>query len=306
MKSVDISIVIPTLNRDQVLVDTIRHLLRLRARAAELLIVDQSVRHTVEVENSLNHWNENGDIRWVRVAQPSIPKAMNLGMELARSKYVLFLDDDIEPVGEIIQDHLDAFFANPELRATVGQVIQPWEQSSEIVAPRKLSGLREDFDFPFCSTIPGHVVNVMAGNLCVDRQYALSIGAFDTNFQGAAYRFESEFAKRIVENGGKILFLGCGGIRHLRVSSGGTRTAGSHLTSPSPLHGIGDYYYAFLHGKGWERWRYSFRRVVREVTTKFHAKHPWWIPVKLLGEIRALIAGWKLAKANRRKKSEAV
>lgn len=304
MKPVDLSVVIPTLNRDQVLVDTIQHLLGLKTRASEIIIVDQSASHTKEVEEALRRWHEQNEINLVRVAQPSIPSAMNLGLKRARSQYVLFLDDDIQPIGEIVEDHLRALQDFPERWATVGQVIQPWEQSAEVVAPRKLVGLREDFDFPFCSTIPGPVVNVMAGNLCVNRELALSIGAFDSNFQGAAYRFETEFAKRIIKNAGKIWFLGCGGILHLRVASGGTRTAGSHLTSPSPLHGIGDYYYAFLHGNRWERWRYSMRRLVREVTTKFHAKHPWWIPVKLLGEVRALIAGRKLARETRNRKSE--
>ncbi|GAB5442265.1 MAG: hypothetical protein Fues2KO_26140 [Fuerstiella sp.] len=221
-------------------------------------------------------------------------------MELVGTRCVLFLDDDIEPFDGLIAEHLEAHQNDPELWATVGQVIQPWQQPKAIEAPRRLAGLREDDDFPFHSTIDQPVRNVMAGNLCVHRERALSIGGFDENFQGSAYRFETEFARRIQKAGGRIQFVGSAGIKHLRVPSGGTRSKGSHLTSPSPRHGIGDHYYAFLHGRPLEAWRYSLRRVVREVCTKFHATHPWWIPVKLLGELRAMWGGWRMAAAKRR------
>ena len=41
---------------------------------------------------------------------------------------------------------------------------------------------------------------------------------------------------------------------------------------------------------------YLARKPFREVRTKFHLLHPWWIPVKLIGEIRALISAWSLSR----------
>jgi GT2 family glycosyltransferase len=178
----------------------------------------------------------------------------------------------------------------------MGQVIQPWQEPAALQAPRKLVGLEKDFDFPFNSSTDDTVENVIACNLSVVRQRALSIGGFDENFIGSAYRFETDFARRVIQAGGQIRFVGSAGINHLRVESGGTRSGGSHLTSPSPTHGFGDYYYAFRHGKPSEAWAYSFKRMFREVRTKFHLTHPWWIPVKLLGEVRALHAGRKQAR----------
>jgi GT2 family glycosyltransferase len=232
--------------------------------------------------------------------EPSIPKSMNVGLRAAMQPLVLFLDDDIVPSDALIESHKRAHAANPSLWATVGQVIQPWQQPKDLKAPRKCVGLKTDFDFPFNSTVDQYVSNVMAGNLCVHRQRALSIGGFDENFQGSAYRFETEFARRIATAGGSIQFLGSAGIQHLRVPSGGTRKDGSHLTSASPLHGIGDHYYAFLHGGPVEKWMYSVRRAFREVYTKFHLTHPWWIPVKMIGELRAMWGGWRMAGRKRR------
>ncbi len=175
-----------------------------------------------------------------------------------------------------------------------------WQEPSRIEPPRALKGLRTDFDFPFHSTIEADVQNAMAGNLCVNRAKALSIGGFDETFVGSAYRFETEFAKRIINAGGRIRFLGSAGLLHLKASAGGTRRAGSHLTSASPSHGFGDYYYAFRHGTTTEAWLYSAHRMIREVRTRFHLRHPWWIPVKLLGEFRAMSAGFRAAKFSRR------
>lgn len=295
--SASLSIVIPTLGRDSVLVSTIDHLLRLDHRAAEILVVDQSAEHDQETTEKLTQWNENDVIRWIRRPKPSITCSMNLGLRAAESPHVLFLDDDIQPRGELVAAHLTVHQRNRELWATVGQVIQPWQQPRDVDAPRQLTGLRLDEDFPFDSTREMDVHNVMAGNLCVQRERALAIGGFNEHFQGAAYRFETEFARRVEKSGGSIRFLGNAGIDHLRVEKGGTRISGNHLTSASPRHGVGDHYYAMLHAdSSAEANVYCGRRILREVRTKFHLTHPWWIPVKLTGEVRAYLAARRLVR----------
>ncbi|QEF99475.1 Glycosyl transferase family 2 [Stieleria maiorica] len=296
----DVSIVIPTLGRDAVLVATIKSLLGLSTRAAEILIVDQTAEHDQTTRERLTSWNADGTIRWIRLSKPSITRAMNHGLMQAHSPRVLFLDDDIRPRSELVRVHDVAHQECPELWASVGQVIQPWQQPQEVTAPRRLQGLRLDEDFPFHSTLVMDVHNVMAGNLCVNRQRALSIGGFDENFQGAAYRFETEFARRVETAGGSIRFLGNAGIDHLRAEKGGTRINGNHLTSASARHGVGDHYFAMLHAKSSaEAHVYCLRRALREVRTKFHLSHPWWIPVKLLGEVRAYLAARRLVRSRR-------
>jgi hypothetical protein len=51
---------------------------------------------------------------------------------------------------------------------------------------------------------------------------------------------------------------------------------------------VGDCYYALRCGGGLQACWYLLRRPLREVRTRFHLRHPWWIPVKLVGELRAL------------------
>jgi GT2 family glycosyltransferase len=290
-----LTVAIPTFGREVVLIETIEYMLSLQPSPDELLIIDQTVEHEPATTARLNELQRQGSIRLLPQL-PSIPKAMNRALREAENDLVLFVDDDVVPLPELIKVHQEAHRADSSLWATVGQIIQPWQTSSQLEPPRVLGGLRADFDFPFHSTVHADVQNVMAGNLCVNRHRALAIGGFDEMFVGAAYRFETEFAKRIIQAGGRIRFLGSAGLFHLKATTGGTRSTGSHLTSASPSHSFGDYYYAFRHGSVGEAWRYSGRRIFREISTRFHLRNPWWIPVKLVGELRGLIAGYHAAR----------
>jgi GT2 family glycosyltransferase len=208
---------------------------------------------------------------------------MNKGLLAAESEYVLFLDDDIIPCSDLVSRYAAALdeIGEKNMECIVGQVLQPGET---VVSGGNSAGGR----FKFNSDTRRFIGDVMAGNLCVHRARAIEIGGFDENFIGVAYRFESEFARRVILNGGKILFNPGASIRHLRAAVGGTRKYGNHLTSASPAHGVGDYYFALSHGLSLKSVIYILRRPFREVRTKFHLKHPWWIPVKFIGELRAI------------------
>ncbi len=308
-----LSVIIPTYHREKVLCDTITSLLGLPDSYYELLVMDQTPDYEPETVTALTKWNENEQIRWIKLLKPSITGSMNRGALEAKGAIVLFLDDDIIPSKNLIKAHRNTHEMNPDAWVVVGQVLQPkdWNQKSggfdELKRGKEpdvgtIAGLgtqnvclKQDLDFQFNGSNPRYVTNVMAGNLSVKRDKFIEVGGFDENFfPPVSYRFETEFARRIIKKGGKIRFAPKASIRHLRASSGGTRSQGSHLTSISPIHGVGDYYYALRCGKGWDKWLYICKRPFREVRTKFHLKHPWWIPVKLVGEIRAFFQAVQL------------
>lgn len=288
---------IPTYGREQVLLDTVNGLLALLAPPDEILIIDQTQRHEPQVEETLRTLDARGAIRWLRLPEPSIPVAMNQALHQATGELVLFLDDDIIPGANLIEGHRRAYVAE-EIWAVTGQVLQPGQ--SEIEAPAERPRSRwGDLAFPYNQNRVAWVDNVMAGNLSVRREAALGIGGFDENFTGVAYRFETDFARRLIAAGGKIRFEPSASIRHLQAPSGGTRMHGHHLTSASPAHSAGDYYFALM-TLDRARWRYILARLVRSVRTRFHLTHPWWIPVKLTGELRGLMLALALRRQGRR------
>jgi GT2 family glycosyltransferase len=257
------------------------------------LVIDQTLQHSLTTEKQLAEWNRQGEIRWIQLEEPSITGAMNRGLVEASCPTVLFVDDDIVPAAGLVAIHA-ASYKDPSIWAVVGQVLQPGQDACNINYHSNKSGIRAYMDFPFNSSTSAFVQNIMAGNLSVLRERALEIGGFDENFVGVAYRFETEFARRITRHGGKILYEPKASIRHLRVEHGGTRSRGTHMTSASPRHGVGDYYFALRQGLNPETIVYMLRRPFREVRTKFHLRHPWWIPVKLIGEFRALLSAIQL------------
>ena len=163
-----------------------------------------------------------------------------------------------------------------------------------MVRPFTTHGFRAYLDFPFNSTERAYVTNGMAGNLSVRAEAARNAGGFDENFVGMAYRFETEFCRRLARLG-KILFEPAASVRHLRAPSGGIRRYGDPRTSASPAVSVGDYYFALRQGLSLAGLGYAAARPFREVVTRFHLKRPWWIPVKLIGEGGALL--WALGLA---------
>lgn len=280
-----ISVGIPTYGRDQVLIETIEMLLEQTVRADAILIADQTPSHPEPYEQKLAMWDREKVIEWRRLEVPSITRSMNYLLQVAKTDLVLFLDDDIIPAPGLIESHLQAV-KELDVWAVVGQVLQPGQESEDVEQPLGPGGLIEDLNFPFHSTKSASVSNVMAGNLCVWRERALDVGGFDERFVRVAYRFETDFARRIRRAGGAIRYEPGASIRHLRAARGGTRAYRNHLTSSRPDHSVGDYLFALKHGRFLEMCRYSLWRMIRSVSTKFHLRQPWWILPKLIGEVR--------------------
>jgi GT2 family glycosyltransferase len=292
-----LTIAIPTFNRGRVLCDTVEMLLSLEPPADEILIVDQTPEHPPGVAARMADWESAGSIRVIRLPQPSIPKAMNTALLEARQKFVLFLDDDVIPSSHLVERHLSAL-REPGVWAVAGQVLQPGEEPRHYDEAVLHGGALPDLEFRFHHDTACDVQNVMAGNLSVDRSRALAIGGFDENFVAVAYRFETDFARRLIAAGGRIRFAAEASIRHLKTPGGGVRVWGDHRTSTSPMHSTGDYYFARHHVPRF--WAYVLRRLIRNVFTRFHLKHPWAIPGKLIGELRGLALASRLARRGRR------
>ena len=287
-----LSIVIVTYNRSEVLVDTIGYLLEqvgFDSLVLEIVIVDQTISHTKAAEERLTIWADENVIRWIRLDQPNLTGAMNRGLLEARGDLVLYLDDDIIPDKRLVQEHAAAHAIHTDVTAVIGQVLQPGQAPIDVDYRPSKGVLRAYMDFPFNSIQGCFIENAMAGNMSLKKRQALAVGGFDERFiPPVAARFESEFAKRLVRSGHTIWYQPTASIRHLAVSSGGTRAKGSHLNSSAAYFGFGDYYFAFRVGSKWESARYLLKRFFREVLTKYHLRHPWYIPVKWLGEVRAL------------------
>jgi len=278
-----VSIVIPTYRREQVLLDTVRFLRELRPSAAEILIVDQTEEHEASTNATLQSWDREGKVRWIRLAYPSITHAMNTGLGCARSDIVMFLDDDIVPGARLVAAHALAHLEG-SCNIVAGQVLQPGEE--------ELAESPEGAEFLFCSGKRRWVDELMGGNFSVNRKLAIALGGFDENFVRVAYRFEAEFCDRALAAGERILFEPGASIRHLRAGTGGTRSFGNYLATVRPSHAVGAYYYLLRARRIRGRIGKILWRMIRSVRTRHHLYRPWWIPGTLIAEFGGLL--WAL------------
>lgn len=298
-----ISVVIPTFMREQPLVDTITQLLEQGVSDLDLIVVDQTPEHMPDVDKALNKWNDAGAIRLLKQSEPSIPRAMNRGLNSASHTTVLFLDDDIRIKTGFLGTHIDAHKTNGE-GFVAGQVLQPWQMGPDHVARSNVGVTPDEFDFS--SGVASSVERVMAGNLSVNRDLALALGGFDENFTGAAYRFEAEFSDRARHARIPIRFEPAASIEHLQAESGGTRAHGHFLTTASHAHTSGKYYYLLVAHNVPGRWRTILSMPFKSVMTRHHLRKPWWIPVSLIAEARGLFDAAVKARSGRRLLAEPI
>lgn len=291
-----VSVAIPTFGRDEVLVDTLRHVLALDPPADEVVVVDQTPNHDEATKRQLDAWSAAGSIRLVQLDKPSIPHAMNEALLQSKGDVVLFLDDDVIPARDLIACYRSAI-GRQRPDAVIGQVLQPGEVP--IPLPLRKQTRMDDLHFPFNATSGAPVTNVIACNLAVVRERAIAIGGFDENFTTTAYRFETDFAWRLADAGGTIWFEPTASIRHLKAGRGGVRSWGEHFRSTSPAHSTGDYYFAVMNMPRAALPRYFARRLRQNALSRFDITHPWWIPLKLIREARALAQAIRLARRGR-------
>lgn len=282
-----LTVAVPTLNRQQVLIATLRQIMAHEPPPTEILVLDQTKEYPPSIVEILETWHIEGKIRWLRLPMPSVTKAMNQALIAARHEIVLFIDDDVVPEPGMLAAHLAA---HSEIGAELiaGRIIQPWQEGLDFAS---------DDHFHFAVLEPQWVDSFIGCNFSIRKEVALRLGGFDENFVRVAYNFEVEFAHRLRSNDYQIYFEPRACLHHLKSPSGGTRTMGDHLTTWNPSHAVGAYYCTIRTTVGWHRCSAMLRRFLSSVVTRHHLRRPWWIPATLLAELLGVI--WALALAYR-------
>ncbi|OYW70219.1 MAG: hypothetical protein B7Z37_31365, partial [Verrucomicrobia bacterium 12-59-8] len=239
-----ISIVICTLNREEVLCATLRRVTALvQCRDdAELIVVDQTQKHSEATERCLE---ELADIMQLhRVVFASLTCARNYGVRQACGEIILFLDDDVEPSPNLIDEHL-VCYSDPGVWGVGGCTLLPGGRklSRSGLSQRELVDLdsgrtnRFDLDWPRQTTwAPGC-------NMSFRREKLFAVGGFDEAFYGMAIGEEAELCHRVLGAGGKIRYAPDAQLVHLVNPSGGCRDARAEGERIAQLLDNGIYYH---------------------------------------------------------------
>lgn len=194
----ELSIVVATYNRAEVLDETLRRLdeQSVPAERYEVIVVDDgSSDDTAEVV-AARKLRVTYELLYLRHDNHGPGYTQNVGIRAARSPLVLLIADDIWPSPDLVREHLDSHASYPE--ATVG-VLGRVEQSPEL--PQ--SALHEHWDpfqydrFAGQERIDGIVFN--ACNVSVKKAFLLEHGLFREH-RGAAHE-DIELGFRLSQRG---------------------------------------------------------------------------------------------------------
>jgi len=214
-----VSIIIPTLNRHSVLLNTIKELLKQDNFLNEILIIDQSRKVPLKFFQGIKNYKK---VRYFKIKKCNLPNARNYGIQKAYGEIIIFLDDDIIPSPSLIKAHLDNY-KDPQIGGVAGRVISPQQKGlytkgnankvtkTGKIIPNLTSKEKEEVD------------TVMGANMSFRKEVIKKAGYFDSLFKGNAIREETDLSLRVKRLGYKIIFEPKAEAIHLMVSGGGTR-----------------------------------------------------------------------------------
>jgi glycosyltransferase involved in cell wall biosynthesis len=197
------SVIIPTHNRAEGVPRVIRRLLAqdFPAEAFEIILVDsRSTDRTPEMMAQWSHWPR---VRGLRCEQPGAAAARNLGLDHARGRLLVLMDDDIL-VGRDFLSQLWRSHCKSREEVLLVKIIAPWEGMVDPFFRFLLQSQEVNiYNFPDPNNVPAGYF--YTGCVAVPRA-VLGKTRFDEGF--TVYGVEDiEFGIRLLRRGTRMIFL---------------------------------------------------------------------------------------------------
>lgn len=105
---IDVSVLICTYNREEMLVNTLREVIAQKTDNIEIIVVDQTKNHELNTTKFLNETLPL--IKYIK-QEPSLTKARNRALREAQGNILIFIDDDVRLSRDFINQHIKAYQA---------------------------------------------------------------------------------------------------------------------------------------------------------------------------------------------------
>jgi GT2 family glycosyltransferase len=292
---VAVSVIIPTYRREAPLRRCLGDLLAQRHAAFEVLVVDQSPEHEAETWEVLRALPSHA--RHVRLPEPSVTAAVNVGVRLAAAPLLLFLDDDVEiDDRELLARHA-RHYDDPTIAGVVGRIVNA-ERRADLPRPAAsgaLGFLAMNFDHPHPMDVP----TAAGANMSFRRELVERLGGFDERYTANAFRWETDFSLRVIRSGYRIRYDPDARVLHHYGTPGGCEnghllghTASSHAWY-EPFFRNNTYFALKLLGGG-DRARFLWRLYREHVLNRaFAAAGPGFLARRHAALARGAAEGWR-------------
>ena len=233
----DLSVIIPTYQREETLRDTIEDVLQQQYPRFEILVVDQTQNHKPETETYLENSVKLNKIRWFKIDWASLPGARNYAVRRAEGEILIFIDDDIKLPPGYLQAHGQNYQQNSAIGAVAGRVFDRMKladyahKSNQDNSPYTIEYLPPEAMDPGIAwyhidlvhtTKPQRVISARGCNMSFRRDIFTKYNIwFDERFRGSAVREESDFCLRLRQTGYQIWYDPKAHLVHLGEETGG-------------------------------------------------------------------------------------
>ncbi|MDD3774248.1 MAG: glycosyltransferase [Patescibacteria group bacterium] len=211
------SVVIATLNRQELLLEMLKRLLQDKADILEIIIVDQ----TEELSQKLQQFiNSEPIIKYYYLAEKKLTIARNFGWKKAQGEIVVFLDDDAMVFKGLVKAHLNNYYDSWVGAVTGKEILEDKPNFSTSGQAQIVSKRGEIIHNPTAKT-KGVADSCWGANMSIRRDLIKKLGGFDNDI--LLIRDESDLSMRLRLAGFKIIFEPKAKIIHKTAKSGGTR-----------------------------------------------------------------------------------
>ncbi len=212
-----VSLVIPSYNREELLVGTLRAAFAQDHPNLEILVIDQTKTHLPETQAFLDA--NKSRFTLVKPDFASVTKARNEGLRRAKGEIIVFIDDDVSFEPGFIAAHVAA-------HADGTHVVQGRVTEHGSKRPSQPTWLDDSLRFKGGDNYDrdGKTNNITGCNFSIRRDVIDRIGYFDENFRGVSVREESDYARRAFKAGLTFTFSAKAALFHHKSASGGVGT----------------------------------------------------------------------------------
>ena len=207
---IDVSIIIPTFNRPETLIETLGSVLRQSNCSLEVIVVDDSGTRSAEpvVQRVADH-----RVRYIDNPDPSrgFPsRVRNLGLTHASGRIVHFLDDDDHVPDDLYRDTLLAFSAHPDVGVVFGRVepfgdnIDKLKHERAFFAGAARASARLQWfgrHWPISTRMIFYSTVLVCGAALIRRECVAGCGGFDPNIR---YGEDADFYSRAIRKYGGV------------------------------------------------------------------------------------------------------
>lgn len=216
-----ISVVIPTLQRTEFLLNTLKDLVKqICDFPFEVIVVDQSNKVDDKIlifckDYAFCHYHHVTFFK-------GLPEARNFGWQKAKYEYILFLDDDIQCNENLLQEHF-SILKHKAVGVVAGGITEVYKNNQECKVG--------DFNYWTATPLRGfhklgtfEVIHGGGGNFATKKEVLKKVNGIDENLtKGAALYEETDFCLRVKEADYKIIFHSKAAVNHLAAETGGCR-----------------------------------------------------------------------------------